>query len=112
MTTSENISEHPAPTAAGYVAVWLALVGLATATLFASRAVTGGWGLVVAFAIAAAKAVLVIAYFMHLSGGRPIYRIAFVVAVAFLVLLVLGILADVGTRSVASSYVDDLGQAL
>jgi hypothetical protein len=49
---------------------------------------------------------------MHLSGGRPIYRIAFVVAVAFLVLLVLGILADVGTRSVASSYVDDLGQAL
>jgi hypothetical protein len=51
-----------------------------------------------------------VAFFMHLAGGRPIYRIVFVIAMAFLVLLVLGILADVGTRSIASSYVDDLGR--
>jgi caa(3)-type oxidase subunit IV len=70
------------------------------------------WGMVhggAAFAIASAKAVLVVSYFMHLSGGRPIHRIVFSIAMAFLVLLVIGILADVGTRSIASSYVDDLG---
>jgi cytochrome c oxidase subunit 4 len=112
VTSSETASEHYAPTAASYAVVWFALVVLATVTLFASRAVTGGWGLVVAFAIATAKAVLVIAFFMHLAGGRPIYRIAFAVAIAFLVLLVIGILADVGTRSLASSYVDDLGRPI
>jgi cytochrome c oxidase subunit 4 len=112
VTSPENASEHYAPSAAGYAVVWLALVVLATVTLFASRAVTGGWGLVVAFAIATAKAVLVIAFFMHLAGGRPIYRIVFVIAIAFLVLLVIGILADVGTRSLASSYVDDLGRPM
>jgi cytochrome c oxidase subunit 4 len=102
--------EHTAPGAAGYLLVWIVLVVLATVTLFASRAVTGGWGLVVAFAIAAAKAALVVAFFMHLAGGRPIYRIAFTIAMAFLVLLVIGVLADIGTRSVASSYVDDIGR--
>ena len=108
-TTTDDLTRHRAPGALAYGAVWLALVALATITLFASRAVTGGWGLLVAFAIASAKAVLVVSYFMHLSGGRPIHRIVFSIAMAFLVLLVIGILADVGTRSIASSYVDDLG---
>jgi len=107
--TNDDLTRHRELGALAYAAVWLALVVLATITLFASRAVTGGWGLVVAFAIASAKAVLVVAYFMHLSGGRPIHRIVFSIAMAFLVLLVIGILADVGTRSIASSYVDDLG---
>ena len=101
--------EHRTPGAAGYVVVWIVLVVLATVTLFASRAVTGGWGLLIAFAIASAKAALVVAFFMHLAGGRPIHRIVFVTAMAFLALLVIGILSDVGTRSIASSYVDDLG---
>jgi cytochrome c oxidase subunit IV len=99
------------PGAPGYVAVWLALVVLATATLFLSRAVTGGWGLVVALVIASAKAVLVAAFFMHLASGRPTHRIVFAVAMGFLVLLVIGMLADVGTRSIASPYVDELGRA-
>ena len=98
------------PGAAGYVAVWLALVVLATATLFLSRAVTGGWGLAVALVIASVKATLVAAFFMHLAHGRPIHRIVFAVAIGFLVVLVIGVLADVGTRSIASSYVDELGQ--
>ncbi|HEX4416478.1 MAG TPA: cytochrome C oxidase subunit IV family protein [Kofleriaceae bacterium] len=97
------------PGAAGYVLVWLALVALATLTLIASRAVPGGWGLAIAFVVASAKAGLVVAFFMHLAGGRPIHRLVFAIAIAFLVLLVLGVLADVGTRSLASAYVDDLG---
>jgi cytochrome c oxidase subunit 4 len=113
MTPPDQTSEtdaHSAPTAAGYGIVWAVLVALATVTLVASRAVAGGWGLLIAFAIASAKAALVVAYFMHLAGGRPIYRLVFVIAITFMVLLVLGILADVGTRSVASAYVDDLGR--
>ena len=109
-TPAEDVPEHHAPSALTYVLVWVALIVLATVTLFASRAVTGGWGLVVALAIASVKAVLVVAYFMHLAAGRPVHRVVFVTAVAFLVLLVVGVLADVGTRSAASSYVDDVGQ--
>jgi cytochrome c oxidase subunit 4 len=98
------------PGAAGYVVVWLALVVLATATLFLSRAVTGGWGLAVALVIASVKAALVAAFFMHLAHGRPTHRIVFAVAIGFLVLLVIGVLADVGTRSIAGPYVDELGR--
>lgn len=85
------------------------LVVLATATLIASRVVTGGAGPVISFAIAAAKAGLVLACFMHLASGRPVHRVIFAIAMGFLVLLVLGVLADVGTRSLASAYVDELG---
>jgi cytochrome c oxidase subunit 4 len=107
MTPPIETSEQRAPTGAGYLIVWLVLVGLATLTLLASRALGGGWGLVIAGAIAAAKAALVAAFFMHLAGGRPIYRLVFAIALGFVMLLVLGVLADVGTRSVASAYVDD-----
>lgn len=112
MNEPPESGETHEPGAPTYVAVWIALVVLATVTLFASRAITGGWGLVVAFAIATSKAVLVVAYFMHLASGRPIYRIVFSVAMAFLVLLVIGVLADVATRSIASAYVDELGRAM
>ena len=109
ITTTDDLPRHRAPSAATYIAVWIALLALATATLFLSRAVTGGPGLVVAFIIATAKAVLVVSYFMHLAGGRPIHRIAFATAMVFLVLLVIGILADVATRPYSGPDVNDLG---
>jgi caa(3)-type oxidase subunit IV len=74
--------------------------------------VTGGWGLVVALIIATTKALLVVAFFMHLAHGRPTHRIVFTIAMGFLVLLVIGVLADVGTRSIAGPYVDELGRPL
>jgi cytochrome c oxidase subunit 4 len=97
--------------ALGYVVVWLALVVLATGTLLASRAIGGGAGLVIAALVAAAKAGLVLAFFMHLAHGRPIHRLIFALAMGFLILLVVGVLADVGTRAFASAYVDDVGAA-
>ena len=99
----------PHSSARTYLAVWVALVVLATVTLLASRAVGGGWGLVIAFVVAAAKAGLVVAFFMHLASGRPIHRLVFAIAIAFLLLLVFGVISDVGTRAIASAYVDDLG---
>jgi cytochrome c oxidase subunit 4 len=111
MSLHPPTSHHDVPhsSARTYLAVWLALVVLATITFFASRAVGGGWGLLIAGAVAAAKAGLVVAFFMHLASGRPIHRLIFAIAIGFLILLVLGVLSDVGTRAIASAYVDDLG---
>lgn len=88
------------PSAATYVIVWVALIALATLALFASRT-----GLAVAMVIGAAKAILVAAYFMHLAHGQPTHRMAFVIAIGFILLLVFGVIADVGTRDLASAYV-------
>jgi caa(3)-type oxidase subunit IV len=88
------------PTAATYVIVWVALVVLATIALFASRS-----GLAIAMVIGAAKAILVAAYFMHLAHGEPTHRMAFIIAIGFIMLLVFGVIADVGTRDLASAYV-------
>ncbi|MEO8551671.1 MAG: cytochrome C oxidase subunit IV family protein [Kofleriaceae bacterium] len=101
--------ERPEPSRLGYVVVWIVLVVLATASLIASRVTSGSGGLAISLAIAAIKAALVAAFFMHLARGRAVHRMAFAAAIAFFLLLVLGVLADVGTRSVASTYVDDVG---
>ena len=101
--------EHDTPSARGYVVVWIVLIVLATASLLASSKISGTAGLALSLVIAAVKAALVAAFFMHLAHGRPVHRMAFAAAIAFFLLLVLGMLADVGTRSIASVYVDDVG---
>jgi caa(3)-type oxidase subunit IV len=98
------------PSTRSYLIVWAELVALATITLFASRALGGGWGLIVAAAIAVAKAALVVTRFMHLTRERPALRLVFAIAVGFVAILVLGVLADVGARDAASAYVDELGR--
>lgn len=81
-----------------YLLTWLALVVLATISLFAGATPAVGLG------IAAVKALLVAGIFMHLSHA-PSHRLVFATAIAFLLLLVLGVMADVATRDVASAYV-------
>jgi cytochrome c oxidase subunit 4 len=83
-----------------YLLTWIALVVLATLSLFVSSS-----SIAISLAIATLKAALVGAFFMHLWGSRPVHRIVFITAVAFIVLLVLGVAADVGTRDLASPYV-------
>lgn len=108
---TEPTPDDAAPNAPTYIVVWIALVVLATVTLFASRAPIGDWGIVVALAIASVKAGLVMAFFMHLAYGRPVHRLVIGVAIAFVILVIVGVLADVGTRSVASPYVDEVGRS-
>ena len=98
-----------APSALTYVIVWVVLIVLATLSLLLSDVIVGGSGLAFSLIIATAKAALVAAFFMHLAHGRAVHRMAFAAAIAFLLLLVFGVIADVGTRSVASVYVDDVG---
>jgi cytochrome c oxidase subunit 4 len=107
MTTHEHSPSEYAPSATIYVVTWIALVVLATLTLLASQHVTGHAGLVLALSIASAKAGLVACFFMHLAGGRPLHRIVFGVAIAFVALLILGVIADVGVRPLAGPYVED-----
>ena len=89
--------------------VWIALIVLATASLLVVERGLGGGSLASRSSIAAVKAALVAAFFMHLAHGRPVHRMVFAAAIAFFLLLVLGVIADVGTRSIASVYVDDVG---
>jgi caa(3)-type oxidase subunit IV len=83
-----------------YLLSWIALVVLATLSLFVSTS-----GIALSLAIATVKAAIVAAFFMHLWGSRPVHRIVFVTAVCFIVLLILGVVADVGTRDIAGPYV-------
>ncbi len=95
------------PTSIGYALVWVALVVLATLSLLASRVLDRRLGLAAALTIAVLKAGLVAAFFMHLARGRPVHRMAFATAIAFVLLLVFGVVADVAARSTASAYVDE-----
>ncbi len=83
-----------------YLLTWIVLIALATLSLFVS-----GSSIALSLAIAALKAGLVGAFFMHLWGSAAVHRIVFVTALAFIVLLVLGVVADVGTRDLAGPYV-------
>jgi caa(3)-type oxidase subunit IV len=87
-----------------YVIVWAILAVLATASLLLAQISLEDWNVVGAFAIAAVKAVLVLAVFMHLAYGPPLHRLVIMVAFGFVVLVIAGVLADVGTRSVAGPY--------
>ncbi len=82
-----------------YFITWLVLVALATLSLVVSS------NIAIALAIASIKALLVAAVFMHLATDRASHRLALVLGAAFFVLLVAGVLADVGTRDLASAYV-------
>lgn len=77
------------------IAAWLGLVALATTSLLAPKL------LPLALAIAGAKAALVAWAFM-----RPVHKVVVTVALAFVALIVVGIVADVVTRPYASAYVE------
>ena len=67
-----------------YLGVAGALLVLTAITIFAAQADFGSWNLVVALLIAAAKAILVALFFMHLKYDNRIYSVIFVGAILFL----------------------------
>lgn len=99
-------SQQQGPSAVTYVVAWFALVAFATASLLASHVSLGEWQVLTAFALAAAKAILVFAIFMHLGYGPPLHRAVITIAVCLFAMIILGVLADVATRSVASPYLE------
>ena len=82
-----------------YWVVWGVLMVLTALTILAGRAeLRPGTHLVVALTIAVAKATLVALFFMHLWTSEGVNRLAFAVAILFVLLLTVGVLGDVGTR--------------
>ncbi len=67
-----------------YLGVAAALLALTAITVFVAQTDFGSWNLVVALLIAAAKAILVALFFMHLKYDNRIYSVIFVGAILFL----------------------------
>ncbi len=96
------MSEHIVPRKTYYI-VWALLMVLMILTAALSRVPLGEWNTVVALAIATAKALLVLLFFMHVKYEN--YKITWVVVVGgfFWLFLMLGLtLTDYLTRGLAS----------
>jgi cytochrome c oxidase subunit 4 len=81
-----------------YIVSWLALLVLTAVSLGATALPLGALAPVVALAIASLKAAIVLLVFMHLTEASVPVRVVIGTALVFIVLLVLGLVADVTTR--------------
>ncbi len=82
-----------------YALVWVALVFFTFLTWGLSRLhLGGGWGIVVALAIACTKGGLVALFFMHLWDQRGANRLVFLTSLVFVALLIGLTLSDNATR--------------
>ena len=81
-----------------YFGVFLALMAFTALTVFASFVNLGPANTFVVLGIAAAKATLVILYFMHVKGNTKLVPVVILSGLFFLFLLFLFLAADYGTR--------------
>lgn len=70
-----------------YIWIWLALIALLLITYASAYLSLGAGNAILNLGIAAAKAVLVAIFFMHLRRGRPILGLAAVAGLFFLSIL-------------------------
>lgn len=83
----------------GALPVWAALMALLVATVAGAYQPLGRLAIPVALAIAAAKAALVLRYFMQLRRPDPLVRLAASAALVFVAFLFTLTFADVLTRA-------------
>lgn len=86
------------------VGVWAALMVLTVVTVAVTWVDLGPFNLWLAMVIATIKASLVVLYFMHLRYDKPINALAFIGALAFVMLFVSGTLMD------TTAYQPDIAQ--
>jgi cytochrome c oxidase subunit 4 len=79
---------HPVPPARTYVLIWVALISLLLFTLGSAFLPLGGLNSALNLAIAAAKAFLVMFFFMHLRSAHYALRIAAAVGFFWLAILI------------------------
>ena len=92
-------------TARPYVVTFAILATLTIATVAASfLPLAGTWHVVIGLTIAAAKASLVLAIFMHLRGAPALTKIVVLVAAFWLVFLVALTLTDYLSRTSATQF--------
>jgi cytochrome c oxidase subunit IV len=92
------MAEHVTPVRT-YVIVGGVLLALTALTVAVSFVPLGILHVPVALAIATAKAVLVVLFFMHVRHSGPITRLVIAVALIWLFILIAGTLDDYLTRS-------------
>src|SRR5712692_2226199 len=90
---------HPIVPSRTYLLVFAALLGLTALTTTVAYANLGKLNTVAALAIACAKMVLVIFYFMHLRQAHGLPRIALLAAFFWLALLMAFTFSDYRTRN-------------
>jgi caa(3)-type oxidase subunit IV len=96
---AEAVIERESPGSGVKLVLALVILLVLTALTFGLHFITSGrLGLVVALAIAAAKVAVVGLVFMELRGSSVATRAVVAIAIGFVVLLCLGIFADVGFR--------------
>jgi cytochrome c oxidase subunit 4 len=98
--TTHDASGGPGHSHVGrYAVVWVALLFFTFLTYGLSRLhLQGGWGIVVALAIAMTKGGLVALFFMHLWDQRGANRLVFLISLSFVALLVGLTILDNATR--------------
>ncbi len=93
-------SEHHIIPFGVYMKVFSALIALTVITVLAARVDFGAFGAAVAFGIATVKAVLVLAYFMHLKYDNMLNRVIIASGVFFLIVFYFFCIVDEITRIV------------
>jgi cytochrome c oxidase subunit IV len=81
-----------------YLWTYLALLALLGLTIWTSSADLGRLNLVISLGIAAAKALLILLFFMHLKPAGGLLRLAAALGAAWLAVLIGLVLADYATR--------------
>ncbi len=82
-----------------YAIIWIALAVLTFTTWGISRFhLPGGWGVLVALAIAITKGTLVALFFMHLWDQRGANRIVFLTSLVFVAVFIVIVITDNMTR--------------
>lgn len=89
---------HPVPPIRTYVLVWAALIALLLLTLGSAYVQLGRFNAAINLAIAAAKALLVIFFFMHLRSAHYMLRIAATAGFFWLAILIGLSLTDFAVR--------------
>lgn len=87
MSHNHKVHSHVLPLKT-YLSVGAALLILTAVTVGLSFVPLGGFNVVIALLIAAAKALLVALFFMHLLYDKKIFMLVFAVAILFLALFI------------------------
>ena len=78
--------------------IFALLMVLLVLTVVAAYTITGTWGIIVAMIIATVKAILILAYFMHVRFGSKLQFLFAVAAFFWLGLMILITLMDYSSR--------------
>jgi len=99
----EHVHEHHIPLST-HIKVFAALVTLTILTVVTAKFTDFGvLNVFISFGIAITKALLVMAYFMHLKYDEKVYRIVISMAFGFVLLLYLFCALDLATRILQQS---------